>query len=230
MKPLYLTLWIFIFCVGLISCNNEESKNEQLNSPEQADLKTLKSFSKYVTEEIYLTAYDKRTGDIDIEKYDNIILSYNLDRNIDLSNSFKQPILTRGGNEVYDIINSDEFTEKQKEVFKKLFDIKKPTIDDYLKIKREVSSWDTEDKYLVIQTINNIISIIEGVEEGLDNINQGVQTRASAKAYICNAGVSMISGVTGFLAGALTAPTGAGPLVGYIVGGVVGTYLGANMC
>lgn len=230
------SILFFVFSLFmLISCNNEarlnEGVSEQVIPNEQGDLKVLKNFSKYVTKEIYLHAYDKETGEVDIEKYDEIILSYKLDKDIDLSNSFKQPILTRGSNELYETINSSEFTEKQREVFKELLDIEKPTLDDYHNLKFKVFSWNTDDKYLVIQTIDNIISIIEGIQEGLNDINVSIQSRGpSRQSYMCNLGVSMISGVTGFLAGALTATTGAGPLIGYVVGGAVGTYLGANMC
>lgn len=106
--------------------------------------------------------------------------------------------------------------------------MKKPSLADYQNLKNEVSSWKTDDKLLVIQCLDNIITIINGIEEGLDDLES---TRAaSPKAYICNAGVSLISTVSGFLAGALTTTIGVGPLVGAVVSTAVGTYLGANMC
>lgn len=225
-----------IICSGLFTaCNNEiqNGENCQQEKSNQSDLATLKSFSKYVTREVYLNAYDKETGDINIEKYDQIILSYKLDKPINLSKSFEQPILTRNSNEMYAVVNSNEFTDKQKEIFNKLLTLEQPSLANYEDLKREVSSWQTDEKFLVIQVIDHIITIINGIEEGLGDVKgqQAVQTRsASAKSYICNAGVTMISAVTGFLAGALTAPTGAGGLVGYVVGGAVSVYLGANMC
>lgn len=232
----YSVLFIFVILGGLfVACENEvlSVENSKQEKIEQADSEVLKSFAKYVTKEVYLKAYDEETGDIDIEKYDQIILSYKLDKPIDLSKSFEQPILARGSNEMYDIVNSNQLTDKQKDFFNKLLTLKQPSLANYQALKMEVSSWQTDEKLLVIQTIDNIITIINGIEEGLSDIaeQQTIQTRgASSQAYICNAGVSMISAVTGFLAGALTAPTGAGGLVGVLVGAAVGTYLGANMC
>lgn len=219
-----------------VACDNEMQsvENSKQEKTEQADLEVLKSFAKYVTKEVYSKAYDKETGDIDIEKYDQIILSYKLNKPIDLSKSFEQPILSRGSNDIYDnIANSNQLTDRQKDFFNKLLTLKQPSLADYQALKIEASSWQTDEKILIIQSIDNIIAIINGIEEGLSDITglQAIQTRrASSQSYMCNAGVSMISAVTGFLAGALTAPTGVGGFVGVIVSTAVGTYLGANMC
>lgn len=234
MRKTYLFIYLFA-CFGAIlfnSCTQEiqSVKNDKQEKVGQSDLEILKSFSKYVTKETYLKAYDKETGDIDIQKYDQIILSYKLDRPIDLSKSFEQPILTRGANGLYDIVNDSQLTNKQKVFFQKLLTLKQPSLENYKALRMEASSWQTDEKFLVIQTIDNIITIINGVEDGLVDIGDQQTRAASSKSYICNAGVNMISAVTGFLAGGLTAPTGAGPFVGTVVSFAVGTYLGANMC
>lgn len=233
MKKIFLLLFSCSFL--FFSCSDENPsqsrpQNSNVSTYDLSDLNTLKSFSKYVTREIYTHAYDSEIGEVDLEKYDQIILSYQFNDEIDLSTSLKQPLLTRGSGEIYNIIDKSEFTQKQKDVIKELLSLEKPTLEDYQTIKLQVSSWDTEEKNVIIRIVDSIIYISDGIYEGLNDINL-VQTRTSAKSYMCNLGVSLISGVTGFLAGALAAPSGpfAGA-IGFVVSTGVGTYLGANMC
>ena len=230
MKTLII-IFSSVIAFSLMSCSHDNESFDQQEKTvfnnEESDLLILKDFSKYVTSELYKQAYDAETGDIDLREYDKVILSYNFpDKKMDLSPSLIQPTSTRSKSDVTAFIDNSTLTQIQKEIFKELLAIEKPIMDDYEEIKLKVSDWDGEEKDLIIVIVNSIISINNGINEGLNL----AQTRASAKSYVCNAGVSLISGVTGFLAGALTAPTGAGPLVGYIVGGAVSIYLGANMC
>lgn len=66
-------LFVIIALGGLfVACNNEMQsvENSKQEKTEQTDSEVLKSFAKFVTKEVYSKAYDKETGDIDIEKYD----------------------------------------------------------------------------------------------------------------------------------------------------------------
>lgn len=234
MKNSILFFIAFSCSIMFSSCSNDLLKEGEDFSIEKEDLKVLKDFSKFITKEAYFNAYDKETGEVDYDNYEAIVLSYNFDKPIDLSTSFKQSAITRSPNNTIDVLmNNNKLTNKQKKIFEKILLENNPTLDYFLDIKNEVTLWEGDDKYLVVEALDCIIYCIEGLNEGLNEINyfEIMNTRSNKKPskqdYACSAAVTMFSTSTSVLVGFLTAPTGAGPLIGAIVGGAIGTYFGA---
>lgn len=215
MKKHHFILWIFILCVGLISCNNEVETSLPFEQDSKASkFEDLKNNITRITQLIYKECYDEEN--IDYDKMDRILQENGFPTLLDFSK-------TRSNRTISSVdLAKSHLSKNQIVILDKILLLIEPTKEDFERIKIESSATlEGQELETMLLAIDGIEAVYFGIKEG---VSSSIQTRGvNAMTFICNLNASGIGTIWGAVAGGIAASTGVGLVVGLVVGAAVST-------